>query len=182
MLLRLAAGACAVVLVAGCTSNAEPSPLPEPSASSSATASPSAAPPTMPPEAEGTSPKAAKAFVRYWVGTLNYAGSSGDTSALTESSDGGCAECQSVIRTIVETHAAGGSFEGDGWSVETMKYQPLQSRARPVLTVGMKISPQLVTESEGAEPKTFEGGNRSMTFRLVSRFGHWSVVQLEQSA
>ena len=88
-LLRLGACACAVALVAGCTSNAEPSPLPEPSTSASPSASPSATPPTMPPEAEGTSPKAAKAFARHYFDVINYAARSGDTEGLRELGDEG---------------------------------------------------------------------------------------------
>ena len=79
LLLPLCAAALAGSLVSGCTSSAEPSPLPPTPSSSSAAPSPSPTPPSLPPEAEGTSPKAAKAFVRHWVDTINYAMSTGDT-------------------------------------------------------------------------------------------------------
>ena len=89
---RSAGGVVASVAVltaslVGCTSNAEPSTLPTPtlSASPSASPSPSATPPTMPAEAEGTSPRAAKAFVRYWVDALNYATTTGDTAPVDAS-------------------------------------------------------------------------------------------------
>ena len=64
--LRGRVAGCAVLLVlggvAGCTSNAEPSPLPSPTSSPSPSQSSMAAAPPLPPEAEGTSPAAAKAF------------------------------------------------------------------------------------------------------------------------
>lgn len=176
------AGVCAAAFLAGCTSNAEPTPLPEPSASTSPSARASSAPPSLPPEAAGTSPRAAKAFVRYWVETLNYAGSSGETELLVAASNSQCKACQAVVHTIDTTHASGGTFQGDGWIVRTIKYQPLQAKERPVLTVGVLISPQTVIASAGATPKQFEGGNRSMIFRLDYSGGDWQVMNLEQSS
>jgi hypothetical protein len=66
----------------------------------SASPSPAATPPTLPAAAEGTSPRAAKAFVRHWVATMNYATATGDTAPLLELSSESCASCESAARRI----------------------------------------------------------------------------------
>ncbi len=73
-----------VALLGACADNPEPEPLDETTSAADATPSPSARPsptgaPTLPPEARGTSRKAAIAFVEYWVDVLNFAMSSGTT-------------------------------------------------------------------------------------------------------
>ena len=184
--LRGRVAGCAVLLVlggvAGCTSDAEPSPLPSPTSSPSPSQSSTAAAPSLPPEAEGTSPAAAKAFVRHWIDTLNYAGASGEVEHLRALSHNRCVSCTAVIEAISKVYSAGGHYEGAGWAVEAIKYQPLQPRLEPVLVVGVDIAPQTVLEREGRQPERFEGGNRSMTFRLARVGSQWVVKQLDQPA
>lgn len=134
----------------------------------------------MPAEAKGRSEASAKAFVRFWVDTLNYAGSSGDTAELKRISHADCTSCEGVIGSIDRVYADGGHYMGRGWSVETIKYQPLQPRKKPVLTVGVDIAPQKVLEKRGGKTTTFDGGNRSMTFRLGAAEGEWILLQLDQ--
>jgi hypothetical protein len=181
--------ACGVLLaagVSGCTdTSARPKPLPSPSPSSSVaspTPSPSATPPSLPAEARGTSAAAAKAFVRYWVEVLNHAGATGNTAQLDEVSDDNCRSCQAVIRSIDEAYRAGGYFRGNGWSVETLQPQPFQTKTRPVLSAGVHIAPQDVLRREGGKVTHFEGGQRSMLFRLQWAGGHWTVLQVDQTS
>jgi hypothetical protein len=135
----------------------------------------------MPSAAQGTSAKAAKAFVRYWVSLLNYAGATGDSGGLKAASASKCSECHAVIDTIEKVHAAGGYFKGDGWSVRTLKYQPFQPRRKPVLIVGVHIAAQQVAQTASAKPRKFKGGNRSMIFRLAHHDGTWVLLALEQA-
>ena len=134
----------------------------------------------MPAEAKGTSEKSAKAFVRYYIDVLNFAGSSGETAQLKQISHVDCTSCQGVTSSIDRVYADGGRYIGRGWSVETIKYQPLQPRKKPVLTVGVDIAPQNVFEKRGGKVTTFDGGNRSMTFRLGVAEGEWILLQLDQ--
>lgn len=180
----LASVACAAA-VAGCNSNPSPAPLPSESPSASAPSEASSSPagptaPTLPAEAKGTSEKSAKAFVRYWVATLNFAGATGDTERLREISAKDCASCDAVITSIDRVYGANGYYKGKGWSIANLKYQPLQPDKRPVLTVSVVIASQKVLEKPGAEPTNFKGGNRSMTFRLNRHDSTWTLLQLDQ--
>jgi hypothetical protein len=134
----------------------------------------------MPSEAKGTGAKAAKAFVRYWVEALNYAGVSGHVEVLAANSAPSCVSCNGVIQSIRKVHRHGGHYEGDGWSVDTIKYQPLQPGDRPVLTVGVDIAPQVLVAHKGATAKKFDGGPRSMTFRLERAGERWLVLEVDQ--
>ena len=180
------AGVVFLGLLAGCNSNPEPEALPSESPSATATSPSSSASPTptlpaMPAAAKGTSEASAKAFVRYWVDTLNYAGATGDVSELDQISATQCDACTAVIAKIDSVYSAGGYFRGKGWSVSGMKYQPLQPRNRPVLSVSIMIAPQRLLESPGGQPTNFEGGKRSMIFRLGNMRGDWSALQVEQT-
>ena len=99
----LCAAALAVVLgmtATGCSQDsASPAPL-EPTTttpSSTPTASPTG-PPPMPAEARGTSRKAAVAFVRHWVDTLNYSADTLDSAPLKKLSSPECDACNAASR------------------------------------------------------------------------------------
>ncbi|MGZ5418156.1 MAG: DUF6318 family protein [Nocardioides sp.] len=180
LLLRLAAGACAVVLVAGCTSNAEPSPLPEPSASSSATASPSAAPPTMPPEADGTSPKAAKAFAHHYFDVINYAARTGDTEGLRELGTKDCVSCEAIASNVEKIYNAGGHIESEGWRLDVVTPVPAQPSDRPILDLGVVQSPEKVIERAGAREKSYPGGKKPMTMYLIRVGASWKADRIDE--
>ena len=119
VLAGLVGAACTATLLAGCTSNAEPTPLPEPSPSS-ASPSPSATPPSLPPEAEGTSPQAAKAFARHYVDVINYAARTGDTNDLRELGTADCVSCEAIASNIEKIYNAGGHIESESWEVHSI--------------------------------------------------------------
>lgn len=171
-----------VGLLSGCTSSAEPTPLPEPTVSTSPSARPGVTPPGLPPEAEGTSPRAAKAFVRYWVETLNYATVTGDTRRLLELSSTKCESCASAVKKIDDVYLAGGSVQSNGWSISTMDLLPNQKPSSPVIAAGIRLSPQTVVKHAGANEQEFRGGRLPATFYLHWSAGSWRVVRLERSA
>ncbi|MGH3481434.1 MAG: DUF6318 family protein [Nocardioidaceae bacterium] len=183
---RLAlASACltGVVAVAGCNSNPEPAPLATPSEGLSESPSPSpsvAVPPTMPPQAKGTSAASAKAFVRYWVETLNYAGPSGDTDQLDLLSDGSCAACTAIIKFIDGVHADGGSIDGKGWTIKQVKVVAFAPTRMTMVDALVDVQPQSVQRTGGVEPTHFGGGTRLKGFWLVKAGEDWSVSRLEQ--
>ena len=181
----LAAVAGAALLVAsGCTSDEapEPAPLPTESASPSDTGSPSPTAPTLPAEAEGTSPAAAKAFARHYVKVVNFASATGKIAELDDLSKTSCRSCTALIERIESVYAAGGSFEGDGWMVRSVRHQPFQPRNAPVLSVSIRISPQVMIEESGAAPVSFPGGRDQLTLRLTWKGNDWKVRDLERLA
>ncbi len=98
----------------GCgTDPPTPPPLtPSPSATPSAPTAPE-----LPPEAQGSSRKAAKAFVEYYVAVMSYAVRTGDTSLLQRASSSKCESCSTMLESIKETYRQGGSVEGETSSI-----------------------------------------------------------------
>jgi len=134
----------------------------------------------MPTEARGTSKAAAKAFARYYIDVLNYATSTGDTSEANTVSAPDCESCIAMLAKIDAVYANGGYFEGDGWSVTSLKYQPLQPKREPVVSVGIVVAPQHMLAKRNADIVSFEGGRNRLTLRLSFADGMWSVRQLDR--
>ena len=116
--------ACALLTTAGCdgdpdqgasTSAGESSSSPEPSSPATPRGPDE---PTLPAEAAGASPKAAKAFVRYYVELLNYAFITGNVTTLRRVSTSDCSGCQDYVEFISDLYSSGGFYTGDGWRVE----------------------------------------------------------------
>lgn len=169
----------------GCQSNPEPPPLetaPSASPSPSSTEPTSEPAPTMPAEAEGPSRAAAKAFVRHYVELMNHATATGNTAPLRSASDQSCTSCSAVIERIEAVYSAGGSIESDGWRVRSITFVPLQDPKRPVLDLGIEMSPQVVVEKRGAAAKEFDGGRLPATFTLRQSQQGWLVEGWERSA
>ena len=156
--------------------------MPTPSPSPTESETPRPTPPTMPAEAEGTSPAAAKAFVRHWIAALNYATASGDVSAVRALSAPTCESCSASFFRITDVYGAGGRIESDGWRVRTMQLVPGQRSDRPIVDVGVRLTPQIVIEEKDGEPQEFKGGRLPMTFTLAWDSGSWRVERLERSA
>ena len=174
------AGLACLVALAGCNSNPSPSPLPSSSPSASPSESPSPTPPTMPAEAKGTSEASAKAFVRYYIDVLNFAGPAGDARRLIELSDKSCAACYAIIELIEQVHSDGGYIRGDGWTIQSMNTVSIDSGKRPVLDAQVRVHPQDIAMSVDEEPRSYEGGRRLKTFWLARSQGVWVVTRLDQ--
>ena len=174
-----------LLVVSACTSDAAPEPAPLPSASTESpapSASPSPSSPALPAEAEGTSPAAAKAFVRHYIEAVNYASSTGEVNELRSLSSSKCSSCTALIERIETVYTAGGSFRGDGWKVRSIRYQPFQPARQPVLSVSIRLSPQTLVEEAGEPDKKFPGGRDQLTLRLTTDQGDWRVSELERLA
>jgi hypothetical protein len=135
----------------------------------------------MPSAAQGTSAKAAKAFVRYYIDTVNFALKTGDTSALDASSAPGCRSCESVSMAISDVYAADGRLLGRGWRVTAIAAVANQPRSRPILQTGVYVYPQTRIAHSGAEPEHRKGGKNLMIFSLAQRSRTWTVLKWEQS-
>lgn len=179
VLAGLGAAACTAALLAGCTSNAEPTPPPAPSPPS-ASPSPSATPPSLPPEAEGTSPQAAKAFARHYFDAINYAARTGDTEGLRKLGTADCVSCEAIASNIEKIYNAGGHIESGGWKLTVVSTVPAQPRLRPVLDLGVVQSPESVVQRAGEAPSSFPGGKKPMTMYLVRVAASWQAKRIDQ--
>lgn len=174
-------GLCAAVT--GCSSNPSPAPLPSRSPSASAPSeatSPEPTPPTMPAVAQGTSEKSAKAFVRYYIAALNFAGPYGETEELKRLSSRSCTACSAIIELIAEVHENGGYIRGEGWTVRSVETVTFDDAMGRVLDAFVRVHPQEIRTSASGEPSKFEGGRRLKTFWLAKRGDDWVVTRLEQ--
>lgn len=170
-----------------CSGNPAPVPLADAATPTTSTRSPSGpssptapALPTMPAAARGTSVKAAKAFVRYWVWSLDYAGAHGDTRLLAELSASSCRSCSRLIREIDRINARGGYIHGAGWSVRQAAPVAGQPAERPILQVQMFLAPQQMRRQRSSNVIHFAGGLQPMTFYLAHRHARWVVERIDQ--
>ncbi|WP_369814209.1 DUF6318 family protein, partial [Marmoricola sp. Leaf446] len=116
----------AIGVTAACGGD-NPTPSTAPS-DSTGEASPSASdppPPSVPRAARRLDKDGAAAFVRHWVKVLNYAGATGDTSALRQVSTSDCVKCAALSDGIDRIYDRGGNIAGGGWTVlATKQYGP----------------------------------------------------------
>ena len=128
--------------VTGCTEDAAtPTPMARPTATVSSSVPPTPTPtlPPLPPEARGATAESAKAFVRYYVDTINYAMHTGETDSLRRSSGEDCAVCSGLIWDINAAYNKGGRFEAGSWRVRSALVQGAVRKERTFLTVAIRI-------------------------------------------
>jgi uncharacterized protein DUF6318 len=135
----------------------------------------------MPAEAKGTSAASAKAFVRFYVATVNYATSTGDSKRLRELDDGKCVSCAGIAKRIDDVYSAGGRIESTGWTVSSMTVVSGPPKT-PLVDVGLSLPPQQVTKRSGTRPVRFKGGRLPVTFRLAATPTGWVVNEWERAA
>jgi len=168
------------LVAAGCQSNPAPPPLESTAESStpSPTASPAEVAPTLPAGAKGTSEAAAKALVRHYIDVLNYAAATGDTSRLAALSEPDCESCTSIRRNIDSIYGADGELRGEGWTLVGARTLRIARRSA-TLSLDMRLEPETVVRSAGAEATHNEGSRQPMTVFLRVRHGSWRVARLD---
>lgn len=154
--------------------------MPTPSSSPSPTRTSSPTPPTLPAEARGTSPAAAKAFVRYFVETINFGMSSGDTSPLREASAPGCVTCLAIADKIDQNHAGSAYLVGSGWKIKGLQYIRIAAD-KALVAVPVEISAQRSYASPGAAPERSAPTRGNLDVRLNWAAGRWRVTRLDAS-
>lgn len=162
----LALALCAAL--AACTDDSSPQPAPLPSPT--ATTPPVDSAPELPPEAEERSLDGANAFIRHWLDVLNHATTSGQVESLRRLSNSACESCAGVIDRIAATYAAGGRIESGGWVAGV-----LVPASRESFQGTITMSPQVVVESTGVDPKEFPGTQSEITFSLRWNASGWEM-------
>lgn len=168
--------------LASCESNAAPPPLESPTPSPSATSRPTPAAPELPAEARGTTEASAKAFAEHYVDLINYAMNSGDVTALRALGDEACVSCRAISSNIDDTYSSGGKISSRGWLLQSVSVVPNQPAHRPILDLGIVMSPERIVRRTGAKQETFPGGKQPMTMYLRHAKGGWLVVRLDRVA
>ncbi len=179
MVLVNAATSCALVISLASCGSANPKPAPAPTVSVSSSAPPPGeVAPTMPAEAKGTSEAAAKAFVRHFVETLNYAGDTGETSVLRRLYSQSCLFCEGIADGLDRVKRNGGTYRSAGWTIKNLSPYPAGEGRLQILAI-VRVAPQVVVVKQGASPRGFKGdANGRRRFTLKSDAGNWIVADL----
>ncbi|HET7414162.1 MAG TPA: DUF6318 family protein, partial [Arthrobacter sp.] len=136
-------------------------------------------PPTLPAAARGKGARAAKAFVRYYIATVNYATATGDTGQLRTLGTRGCVSCKAISRIIKRIYEADGSIDSHGWKLSSISIVPRQPKSKPMFDLGVVETPQDVYETANSRVKHYKGGKHPMTIHLQYRHAHWRVTRLD---
>ncbi|MGZ5417591.1 MAG: DUF6318 family protein, partial [Nocardioides sp.] len=129
------------------------------------------------PKAEGTSPKAAKAFARHYFDVINYAARSGDTKGLRQLGTRDCVSCEAIASNIEKIYNAGGHIESEGWSLEQVRNLQTTSQ-QSVLSLGVFLKPEVVVSRDG-QREAHRGRQQPMTMRLHGEAGEFRVNRLD---
>ena len=181
----IAAATVALALVVGaCSSEPEPSSAPSESSDPVASeGSPAVAEeqPRLPHAARGTGESAARAFVRFWLDTLNYAIESGDSSALQSISSQKCQECGRIAKTIDDIYDRGGQLSGGTWRMRSLRPLPLDRGADWAGYVTAAVSEQKVTEADDGDGRAYEPGLGYMYTYAAKDRDSWRMVWMHIS-
>lgn len=177
--LRSAALALATLLaLAGCGGDPQPAPPPT-SSSPSPTTTPDAAP-SMPALAKRKSPDGAKAFVGFFIQTMNAASLSGRTRTLRALYVGSCGNCEAIADGIDRVYSGGGRISGMGWTPHRFKTYGFDGERYPVdalITAGA----QVVVAKPGAKPTRYPGEkSRVEYFDIAWRTQGWTTIGLDE--
>jgi hypothetical protein len=171
MTIRAAAAVlCAVVALAGCSSDPEPQPLPP-----IATSSPSPIALPLPSEAAAETPEGAAAFARYYLNVLGQAFAAADPTQLDSLSAPGCEGCDALISSVRGLRDEGGRRVGGEYVVKSVAAPPVENGDVVVEIAYERTASQivgrdgLVTASAPAVPRT------SVQMRLIRNESGWVV-------
>ena len=184
---RLAIAVASVVvlaLVGACSGEPEPRSGPaEPSSPPvrEESAAEPIAQPAMPPAAHGKGGPAARAFVQFWLRTLNYAIESGDSAALGAISSPGCKECGRIGKTIDDIYGRGGRLSGGTWRMTSLRSLPVDWGADWAGYVTAAVSEQRWTEPAGVNERTYDAGQGFMYTYAARQRDSWRMVWMHIS-
>ncbi len=96
--------------------------------------------PVMPALARENSRAGAKAFVRYYIATLNYSIHARSGDLLRGASTPGCRACNSVASLASGLEKKGGYQEGGDWTPTNIYFIPAQKPSEPIVDVTISVS------------------------------------------
>ncbi len=176
---RLIATLLLLPALASCSDDPDSSGSGDPTSSVTPEPTPTETPPTEPAEAGDRTKAGAKAFVEYWVETLNYAASTGDTVGFSSLASDACRSCVEINDLIANTYDKGGYIRSDGWRV--VKVVSVESSARRMtVQADLEFAPETIVASDGAEPQERSGSTEGATFILSWAADRWKLQQFAQ--
>lgn len=168
-------------LLAGCGGTPEASPAPSGSPSAAESPSPSATPPPpeRPPEVDQRNRAGAIATVRWFLESMNYAGSTGNTDTYRKIFSRDCNRCEAIAVGIERTYADGGSIRGGAWTPREFNFYGIE-RDVAYLDGTIDYAPQTLIPRAGDLPQDASGDTEVVhAFQLVWVAGAWQVGALD---
>ena len=132
----------------------------------------------MPAAVQGRGARSAKAFVRYYIATINYAATTGDLRRLRSLGSHNCGSCMAIAHNIGRIYEAGGHIEGRGWRLHTVRMLQITGQDA-TLSLGVTLEPEIVVKSTGAQAEHHQGARQPMTAFLTRTRGQWLLSRLD---
>jgi hypothetical protein len=134
----------------------------------------------MPDAAKADTKAGAIAFVKYYVGLINYAQATGDTKSLSLFESPDCRSCSKARATVDGIYHAGGSIQG-GLLHEDVR----QAARRPDVSgwtvfANVTFGRQVINRPTGSQ--TLAGGQSVLTFIVRRDADQWAVLQWSRSS
>lgn len=182
------AAACCVVGV-GCSSDSaadkvprttmSPAPSTTTSPSSPTTSAPTTSegptPPQMPAVAKKKTAAGAKAFVKYYIQTLNRSWKVGTGQPLRTLSSPECGGCRSLAKVIDKFNRAGGYQHGAAWHPKSIMLVPTQPADEPIAQVVVKVDKGSWRASASDRTHVIKSTLNHEDFYLTWANAHWRV-------
>ncbi|GAB3992118.1 hypothetical protein GCM10028771_14130 [Nocardioides marmoraquaticus] len=120
----------------------------------------------------------ATAAVKWFLESMSYAGSTGDTTGFRNTFASSCTRCLSIADGIDKTYADGGRIDGGGWTPFRFRYYGTRAGIAFV-DASVNYQPQIFVESEDAQPKRFPGRKNVLKAFQLSWEDGWVVGALD---
>ncbi len=138
-------------------------------------------PPVMPALARENSQAGAKAFVRYFVDTLNFSWQALRPDALSAESSKRCNVCRLISKRITETRSSGGYQHGGEWSPTRIFPLPGQTDEQSKFLVTVRIAKGSWKSAAGDSPRAIVAGTVTNEFYLVWSPAGWRIFDLRST-
>lgn len=160
------------------TSTAARPPSPTPTPTSPASPTPTKAP-TRPPAATGLTLAAGEAFVYHYSELMDYASTTGDTTAMLAVSDSGCQICREYANAVKKANAANGRLKGDyREQIKEVKNLVRGRSGRLQGSATLRIGTYISDEIPGEKPIVIKATNYRREFALSPQGGSWVMYEM----
>jgi hypothetical protein len=135
----------------------------------------------MPAAAKGKGRPAAKAFVRYYIDLINYAGRTGEVDELASLSADACESCSQLTSLFEKTYSRGGFFDTKGWQPAALFVIP--GTERGVWTATTEVTEHRVRwQTSSTAPQTSAPTEKlNLRLELTRTSGRWEVAEMTRS-
>lgn len=166
---RLAATLVTIVVLAGCSADADPKVEPTESAEAPATTPPE---PTNSPVVLGP-----EESVRAWIDARNILLLEGDSTRVEELSAPECTTCRWSVDPVKKVYREGGRFETSGWRVSSSTIRS-EGKREAVVALALVIPGGRTIPAIGAAPVTYSEEKRIVLVSVKAGNPSWLVTKL----